>query len=540
MRNTYSNHEGNESSQENFDMQSIQKVNADISFMQIQEFLESLDEVGDFSEFIEFKKKLNNKIMEFFAHKVENKPDEFQKALHQWNIDILSEDDPHKETAKQLVYQKNRIYNQLLYSALQKWIFNKLLTTKQIRDIQNIISSWILEYFDELFLNFEETAKQNIHSWNLPAKPKQLYFGGVQDWEYVPYKNLIKNSRIDMNLIEQINDENLRSYLAWIVKLLNSWVMSYDDWLVQEEKIMQWWKQEENPLWIIAPIEDYVLAERCIEPEVAFILKDISLDTANTSFLELSRKFFGEGYQMEEVNLDFVEPVLEWWDATFSGFIWKAFPNDPNLAQKYWNAIIIKLDSMNNVLDNAQKAMHSFFGNDFEFDKKALRDELIKEVTYHEFWHSLFIKWHPKSLMEELKATLFYFLKLYDENQVEVYNDDEIKKIVEFAVMDSIRNIQRMDNPTFQKYLILTKVILFYLFENNLLEWWDNDRLTINTDSKLFLNFLENLKKELDYIKYLYELDDQTREQEENTYLQTLQSRIDNDIDKMYEIIINS
>ncbi len=536
MRNYNFTQEG----QETFDMQSIQEVNADISFVQIQEFLESLDEVGDFSEFITFKRKLNDKIMEFFVQQTENRSDEFQKALHQWNIDILSEDDPQKETVKKLLYQKNRIYNQLLHSALQKGIFNKLLTTKQIRDIQNLISSWILEYFDELFLNFEETAKQNIHSWNLPAEPEQLNFGGVQNWEYVPYKYLVENSNINMEIIEQIDDDNLRSYLVWIVDLLNNWIMSYDDWLEQEEKTMQWWKEKKNPLWVIAPIESYVLAKRCIQPELAFFLKDTSLDTDNTSFQQLSKKFFGEEYKMEDVILEFVEPVLEWWDSTFSGFIWKAFPNNSNIAQKYWNMIIIKLDSMNCVLDNAQKAMYSFFGKEFEFDRETLREELIKEVTYHEFWHSLFIKWHSKSLMEELKATLFYFLKLYDENQVEVYNDDEIKKIVEFAVMDSIRNIQRMDNPTFQKYLISTKVILFYLFENNILEWWDDDRLTINTDSNLFLNFLGNLKKELDYIKYLYELDDQTREQEENNHLQNLQNKIDNDIDKMYEIILNS
>jgi hypothetical protein len=46
--------------------------------------------------------------------------------------------------------------------------------------------------------------------------------------------------------------------------------------------------------------------------------------------------------------------------------------------------------------------------------------------------------------LEELKATLFYYLQVCLENKEKAYLQEDIEKIIKFSIMDSIRNLERI------------------------------------------------------------------------------------------------
>lgn len=151
-----------------------------------------------------------------------------------------------------------------------------------------------------------------------------------------------------------------------------------------------------------------------------------------------------------------------------------------------------------------------------DINSKVLLSELVKQVTYHEFWHNLFVKCHPTSLLEEAKASLFYYLDVYDNR--EVYYPEDIEIVTLFSVMDSLRNIERMDKPEYHKYFILTEVVLAYLFESWLLEIGENG-LVIHPETYRFESFLTKTKDLLYKIRELYALDDITMKKWEDGFL---------------------
>jgi hypothetical protein len=239
---------------------------------------------------------------------------------------------------------------------------------------------------------------------------------------------------------------------------------------------------------------------------------------------------------MDNMTLDFVEAILEWWEWTFSWFIWKAFPNDNDLSNKVWNSIILKDNDMNLIIKNSFLWLKKLYWEDYKINKKDLYNELVKEVSYHEFWHSLFIKWNKSSKMEEAKATLFYYLKVFDENSNIEYSNWDIKIVVDFTIMDSIRNLERIKEERSLKYVILTKVNLLNLFESGLIKFnWDN--LETDLNNKKFDIFLLNQKKELDYIEKLYKLDNNEIIKQDQIYLKKLDEKVMWIINKMIDVL---
>ncbi len=512
------------------------KLNENNFILTVQEKLEELKKPEDFFEFIAFKEDINKIITNIFSKDLEWKGDSFVRSFVVSNKDNFNGDEKQAKELTKLILKKNKIYNNILLFLIKLWKLDKLLSIEQIEDIENVIKSWILWYFTDVFLEYEKLAKDHSKTNNLPAKPKQLSYGAIKEWEYVSYSDVLWYSNINQSYFNKINNDNIRKYLLLIKNFLDNKNTSYQDWVDAEVLEMNSWKDKNSSLGFIAPMEDYILSERCVEPEIIILLKDINIDTDSNSYSNFSEKYFDSWYDMDKVILNFVEPILEWWDAVFSWFIWKAFPNDIDLSKKEWNAIILKLASMEAVIDNSEKWMYSLLWKDFNYNKSILKKELIKEVSYHEYWHSLFIKWHPSSQLEELKATLFYYLKIYDENFEKEYSHNDIRKIVEFTIMDSIRTIQRKEKAPFQKYVILTKVILYHLFRNNLVMWkWD--KLCINIDNLWFSWFLNSLKNELNFIKKLYSLDSNNREKKENDYLWFIDEKISLDIEKIYKIV---
>jgi len=361
----------------------------------------------------------------------------------------------------------------------------------------------------------------------------------LNKWKFVWYKNFCENSNFWIKdwLLDKLNNNNFKQYLLSFSTFVKTWIINYFPWVAIDEFSLNTWKDRKNILWLVTAIENYN-HKSLVEPELIFFLKDLRKNkTINyEDFINLSLEFFGKEFWMDKMTLDFVESFVGWWEATMSWFIWKAFPNDNDLSDRVWNSIILKASEMPIIVENSVWGLKKLFWEDYIIDKEKLYNEVLKEVTYHEFWHSLFAKWNKVSEMEEAKATLFYYLKIFKENNEKKYEKEDISIIIEFTIMDSIRNLERISQERSLKYIILTKVNLRNLFKVGLVSFEENN-LKLDLDNSKFDEFLLLQKQELENIKELYELTEQEIIEADTKYLAELDNEIMPIIHKMIKII---
>lgn len=487
--------------------------------MEINDFLKATVKVQNLDEFVEFKDAMNIFLKRIFHKSLERKSDSFILAFDQANTSKYQQgngEDPieMRKNIRNLLKVKNKVYLQIISNAISFDILDSLLSDAEKSDIISIITSNILGFFDEVFINWLECMngvdRESMSPWKEPI------YGWLVGWKIAGYREF-SNIKIDETKIAQINNPHIKWYLTSIGKLIQDGVYDYQSWVEAEIHESKVWQDQHSKQGFVSPMEDYIFPWFFIEPEVIFFLKDSRNPVLYSDFYNLASKYFDERYGMDHMTCTHVETILEWWDATYSGFIGKAFPNDVELSQKEWNNIILRSNPMRDVVSNAKIPMMKLFPwKDIDFD--ALRSELVREVTYHEFGHSLFIKWHWTSSLEEAKATLFYYLGLYDEHTLMTYSEENIERIVYFTIMDSIRSIERISLPESRKYVILMKSVLVPLFESWLVSIWDL-WLLVDPNKEKFNIFLWSLKNLLFRIKELYTLDNDLREAQESTIL---------------------
>lgn len=500
----------------------------------IPAFCKNIEPAKNYWDFERIRKEIDTFLVASFKHVLKDKTPDFVLGFQQSNISkYKTTHDLEKVDLMELLILKNKFYIEILKDIVLLWKLDVILTDEQQLDLINMIESWIFGFLDELYL---EWYKQLYDEKNAGIISEKLAYGWVKDGKIVPLKDLLhRKIEIDDSKLYQIQDEHIRAYLFYFSRFLKSWVTDYNAWVNAEIHEVKSWQDRTKIFWIVAPMEDYMYPWVLVEPELMIFLRNLEKKVHFEDFYWLSEQFFNERFWMDHMTLDFVENLLQTWDSAFSGFIWKAFPNDIELSHKEWNCIILKDTNMKNVVTNAQKWMKALLWEDFEINFDVIYNELIKEVTYHEFGHSLFVKWHGTSLLEEAKATLFYYLQLYKENKEKWYTPDEIKKVVEFTLMDSIRNLERMNESSAKKYVILTKMNLMYLFESGLVSW-ENEVLKIDaTDKAKFDMFLSALKDMLFTIQELYKLDDNSLKQAETKILEKIERHVGENIKKMVE-----
>lgn len=500
----------------------------------IPAFCKNIEPAKNYWDFERIRKEIDTFLVASFKHVLKDKTPDFVLGFQQSNISkYKTTHDLEKVDLMELLILKNKFYIEILKDIVLLWKLDVILTDEQQLDLINIIESWIFGFLDELYL---EWYKQLYDEKNAGIISEKLAYGWVKDGKIVPLKDLLhRKIEIDDSKLYQIQDEHIRAYLFYFSRFIKSWVTDYNAWVNAEIHEVKSWQDRTKIFWIVAPMEDYMYPWVLVEPELMIFLRNLEKKVHFEDFYWLSEQFFNERFWMDHMTLDFVENLLQTWDSAFSGFIWKAFPNDIELSRKEWNCIILKDTNMKNVVTNAQKWMKALLWEDFEINFDVIYNELIKEVTYHEFGHSLFVKWHGTSLLEEAKATLFYYLQLYKENQEKAYTPDEIKKVVEFTLMDSIRNLERINESSAKKYVILTKMNLMYLFESGLVSW-ENEVLKIDaTDKAKFDMFLSALKDMLFTIQELYKLDDDSLKQAETKILEKIERHVGENIKKMIE-----
>ena len=225
---------------------------------------------------------------------------------------------------------------------------------------------------------------------------------------------------------------------------------------------------------------------------------------------DLSNKYFWSWFGMNKISLTFVEMMLTGGDNSFIQVLWRSFPNDEKLSNKFWKIIYIakerNITSANTVVEKLQKLW-------INVNKTSMKFIKLAEVKYHEFWHSLFKEDKPNdSILEELKATLFYYLNLYDQKlTVDIFWYEEL---IWFIITEYIRRITQQNNPSSFQYWLLDSFIYNKAVKNNLI-LLENWRITINKNSKWLAKFLEDMKNALFEIQRLYKIKDNKKRKEE-------------------------
>jgi hypothetical protein len=177
----------------------------------------------------------------------------------------------------------------------------------------------------------------------------------------------------------------------------------------------------------------------------------------------------------------------------------RAFPNDKELVSKYGRNIYVVRSRNLEMVDKVQEYLAQI---GLKINKKIFTNIIFDEVKYHEYGHSLFINNRYNSSLEELKATLYYFLYLYDK--LDNLTDDEIENVVYFVISDFIRRIPSKDSNSSKPYWINVSYIFNQLIENSIISLEDKN-LKVNITREKFKKFLESLKEGLYEIKEIYE-----------------------------------
>lgn len=498
-------------------------------------FIENIEPARNYADFERIKNEINEFLMKIFINMLQDKDPHFILWFEQWNTSkYITKSDKDKIELINLLVVKNKFYTEILLKIISSGKLNALFTPEEKQDALSMIESGVFSFLDEIY---QEWYKEVYVEENAGIKSKQLSYGWVKDGGVVALRDLSKDTiEVDDEIISQIYNPHLKNYLLFFSKAIKNGMIDYNTWVENETHEVHSWKQRESIFWVIGPMEDYIYPWVLVEPEIMVYLRNKEKKVHFEDFYGLSQEFFQDRFGMDHMTLDFVETFLQSGRSAFSGFIGKAFPNDIELSKKEWNCIILKDTAMKTVIHNSEKWLKALLGDDFEMNFETLYNELVKEVTYHEFWHSLFIKWHPTSLLEEAKATLFYYLKVYKENLEKPYQEEDIKKIIEFTLMDSIRNIERIHQASMKKYIILTKIVLASLFRSELVSWeWKNLRIDANQENFDF--FLNELKSMLFAIQRIYTFEGEILESLEDKVLSKVNSTVWEHIWKITKIL---
>lgn len=524
------------------------------------EFVWNTEILEEYDDFLDLKKEINNFILGLFKEKIEWKSDDFSRAFSFWNISLYSLDkewntkEEYNELFRLLI-EKNKFYLDIFSKLLNWWKLNNILEKDEINDSYHVIESGILQYFDEMYYNWYQNAidevnqeKDDNNELELKTNDWNPIYWGLKNQKFVPYNKFVNKTELEVksHLFDYIKNSELKQYFSSVNSFIESWVINYQSWVWIDDLAISTWQNKEGNLWLITPIENYI-HKGLVEPELILFLKNSlqnnKFDPKNV--ISLAEEFYGKNYWMDKVTLDIVETFLEWWQSTVSGFIWKNSPNDPEQSKKLWSFILLKDSDVLDSIGHALPLFEKLLENEWLLNSNDTYNEIMKHLVYHEFGHNLFIKWFKDSLREEAKASLYYYLQLFKENNNEEYSEEKIQIVVESALIMWLRDLTRLSNPSAQKHVLRGKLILNNLFFSELIEFnWD--KLEINPTKENFKCFLENNKQKLEIIKNNYYLtfDKNTQDNKEcfifdldEDFIKKLEKSVWLNIDKMLRIV---
>gem|GEM_PF-2482272 len=123
-------------------------------------------------------------------------------------------------------------------------------------------------------------------------------------------------------------------------------------------------------------------------------------------------------------------------------------------------------------------------------------------------------------MLEETKATLFYWTYLYEKYIAnnESLDKEEIKRIIQAFTLDFTRYITRLKIPKYRKYVYTAQILLKHMIDNKILKYDESTNiLQFNYDENLLINFkdmLIELREVTQKVKIIYDNKDKLGEEE--------------------------
>ena len=458
----------------------------------------------NFDDFIDFNDKANASLSAYLIiiYWLEAYGENFTDSFRRSNISVFRWWESDTVKLMEMIDIKNTLYRNLLLDMISKSKIN--MSQEDLDDIKNLINCWIFNFFDEQYKVYHESI-----NWNEDKDYGWLNYWMPWERGIVGYWESCKKKEISKEFLS-LNNKNIRKYIADIVWL--SWKndYSYSKWIDAERSELANW-QSDSQIVMISPMENY-MHKNFIDPEFWIFLRSSTWEDS-AKVWSLCTKHYWEEYWIGKVNVFFVEPLLLSWDLSYSQFLGKNFPNDATLRSEIWIFIWVVKWRFPKTFDEYLPMISKIFNTDVE-RLKSKRDSIVawalKETTYHEYGHNIFET--KDTLLEEAKASLFYWLHLYEEYCLWTKNLDKniAQDVLDSFVVDFTRYISRFDKSQFRKYVITSEILLHHLIDRWLVIYnKDNNNLSININNEEsaqgFKDLLIDLKRILDKIKDIYD-----------------------------------
>ncbi len=483
--------------------------------------IEEFENIENFDWFIEHRNKLIHILNSLFEHELVWETDDFIDFFNKWMSWKLDENIYTKEKINQfnnLLLKKNLFLKKMTLVTLRNWVYDEFLSEKEVSDYINILNSGILDLFDKIYFKLKDSINlfknQFIdENWNNTYAWKLSYWWLTKDWivgfnYFVDKIDLEKFWEFDFSIIKE---ESLKKYLIKFQELFISWTINYDEWIKLADFEMETWNDINSNIWIVWSMEEYWLTWILIDPELEFFIKKPTLEYANRAS-DLSLTYFNDSYNMEDTKYSNVEPLMSGWVVSFKRVLWKNFHNDKKIQEDYWMywyTIESRLKWNSSALKDSEKVLWRL---KYLTSKNYWEHDVI-HTWQHEFWHNLFKSDNTsKSLLEENKANLFYYLFKYENSKVINLSDEEIILDVEFIITENIRRFKNLWDDSLFEYILSAKLQLQKLFDNNLIVWNKDWLILIKSDEINMKKYLEEMKNFLYITKEIYKNNDKNKE----------------------------
>ena len=479
-----------------------------------EKIVKHLDKCEGFDDFSRIRWELTSMVDKIFREHLEEYTDNVKKAFELWKFNWFKWTKEEEKQLESLLYQKNLLFDNLMLSYIEDWWLDDLLTWKDKEDIMMLLRSNINKFFNDLFLIWRKTYKPTPEEES--KMDTKLY--GAFIWGLDSSKTYWELSKKELKLPSLYN-KNIEEYLNWIKRL--SWeTTSYSSWVEnQNYENVIWWDQESS-LWVVWPQEAYTLWKKVIEPHLSFYLKNEFTEEKEQAS-SLAIKYFQNDYNVQDVKSFFVEPLLEIWAMGFWKIAWESIPCDTELAENFKININTPSRFKSRTEQGFSKLTEFIW---YEANIENIVEESKKFVVFHELGHSMFLEntKDNRTIFEELKADLFYFLKLLDEWEKDIF---ETRVIVEQIIIDAIRTFSWIESHKIElwkyemeQYIIANAIELQTAFETWLISWrWNTLKINPERGDVFLVKLLKIFTNVKDLYESWYKIDtDREKKTEEN------------------------
>ena len=479
-----------------------------------------LDNITSIDKFSSWKKWVFWKLTRIMQNYYKMENDNFKQAFESWRYNALDTQNFRKRKKfLDLMIFRNKAYNEILLKAIKEWKFDRVLSDTEKHNLEILLESWILTVFDkarkDMLLEIFKYDTEGGKIWD------NLYYGHLKKesefsvlWRYpakvfwpVSWKSYFWDIDKLRQYVSKMKESYLKSYLEWFLDLVEKEIIDSKSYLKLEENEVRSW-QNKDKLTFTVPMENYYLPN-FVDLEFALYLADYLPEEQKQVFSELSEKYFNTDFEMKKLVLANVDMLATWWESTFLKVLWRSFPNDANLSKQVWKVVYIAENRLKENSTRTAKLLEKLW-----FDVNLILHNLInRQITYaHELEHSLFLDDKPdNTILEELKATLFYYLNLYDK--LSKIESNDIENLLKYILWEFTRRIPSKNNKNAKQYWLMENFILAKAMKNELIIL-KNNKIGFNPELKNFANFLKDLKDSLFKIKEIYQIKDDTKRHE--------------------------